>query len=115
MQEDYNSGSSMIEWLTVLLPVLSSVVTWWVMRKKRKNDFLADLQSSIDLLSDKYNSSLQDLIIVKEQNAKLMIAQDQMKNQIETLSKENAALKETIDELNTRLTGVKTITRTAKQ
>lgn len=112
MQEDYNNGSNMIEWLTLILPVLSSVVTWWVMRKKRKNDFLADLQSSIDLLSDKYNTTLQELVVLKGQNAQLMIAQDELKAQIEALSQENAALKDTIDELNTRLTGVKTITRT---
>ena len=112
MQEDYNNGSNMIEWLTLILPVLSSVVTWWVMRKKRKNDFLADLQSSIDLLSEKYYTTLQELVVLKGQNAQLMMAQDELKAQIEALSKENAALKDTIDELNTRLTGVKTITRT---
>jgi len=114
MDNNYNGGSSfdIYQVLTVALPVLSSVITWFVARKKRKNDFLADLQSSIDLLSEKYNAALQELVTVKEQNSKLLIAQNEMKEQIDNLTKENETLKNTVDELNDRLSNVKTITRT---
>lgn len=114
--ENYNNGGSsfdIYQLLTVLLPIVSSVVTWYVARKKRNNDFLADLQRSIDLLSGKYNEALEELVAVKEQNSKLLIAQQEMKFQIAELKRENGVLKGTIDELNKRLEGVKTITRKA--
>lgn len=113
MDNNYNGGGfDIYQVLTVTLPVISSLVTWFVARKKRKNDFLADLQSSIDLLSSKYNDALKELVTVKEQNSKLLIAQNEMKEQISNLTKENETLKNTVDELNERLSNVKTITRT---
>jgi len=113
--DNYNNGSGtdIFQWLTILLPILSSAVTWFVARKKRNNDFLSDLQSSIDLLSEKYNAALQEIVIVKEQNSTLIITQKEMKLQIAELKRENGVLKGTIDELNKRLEGVKTITRKA--
>lgn len=113
--DNYNNsggGFDVYQLLAITLPVVSSVVTWFVARKKRNNDFLADLQASIDLLSEKYNDSLRELIEVKAQNSKLLIAQNEMKEQIENLTKENETLKSTVDELNERLSNVKTITRT---
>ncbi|MFV0403646.1 MAG: hypothetical protein ACK5KV_06820 [Bacteroides graminisolvens] len=112
--DNYNGGSSfdIYQILTIILPVVSSVVTWFVARKKRKNDFLADLQTSIDLLSEKYNNALRELVEVKEQNSKLLVSQNEMKQQIALLTQENLTLKRTVDELNERLSNVKTITRT---
>lgn len=114
--ENYNNGGSsfdIYQLLAITLPVVSSAVTWIVARKKRNNDFLADLQNSIDLLSDKYNATLRELVEVKEQNSKLLISQKDMQVQMIELKRENGELKSTIDELNERLSGVKTITRKA--
>ncbi|MFA6729077.1 MAG: hypothetical protein WCS17_12815 [Prevotella sp.] len=111
--EDYNSGTSFSTYLAIILPVVSSVVTWWVARKKRNNDFLAELQDSIDLLSQKYNDALQQLVEVRGQNSELLISQKEMKVQMDELKRENSVLKKTIDDLNERLSNVKTITRRA--
>ena len=42
--------------LTYALPsgFLAGTVTWLVSRRKRRNDMLADMQRSIDLLCEKY-------------------------------------------------------------
>lgn len=115
MLMDSYSGSSfdIYQLLALTLPVASSAVTWLVARRKRDNDFLADLQKSIDLLSEKYNNALQEIVMVKEQNSQLLITQKNMQYQIAELKRENGELKSTIDELNERLAGVKTITRKA--
>ena len=46
--------------LTYALPsgFLAGTVTWLVSRRKRRNDMLADMQRSIDLLCEKYNDVL---------------------------------------------------------
>lgn len=94
------------------LPPITSVVTWFVTRKQRNNAFLSDLQASIDLLSDRYNAALEELVKVKEQNVQLITNQNELKAQIQEMAKENNMLKDTVDELNKRLEGIKTITRT---
>lgn len=94
------------------LPPVTSAVTWFVTRSQRNNTFLSDLQASIDLLSDRYNAALEELVKVKEQNVQLMTNQNELKAQIQEMSKENNILKNTVEELNKRLEGIKTITRT---
>ena len=37
----------------VLLPTVTGTIGWLAGRRKQKNDFLAEMQSSIDLLSEK--------------------------------------------------------------
>ena len=72
-------------------PVLTAVAGWFAGRKKQNNDFLSDLQASINLLA--------------EENKKLMA-------EVVELRKENAKLRIEVEELNARLENVKTITRT---
>lgn len=76
----------------IILPVLgsstvSSILTYVVARRKRKNDFLSELQKSIDLLSEKYGAVLRENILLKEDNAKLLASQKEMSTKIDTLNK----------------------------
>jgi predicted RNase H-like nuclease (RuvC/YqgF family) len=77
-----------------ILPYLASAITgiagWFGGRSRQKNDFLKDLQESINLLS--------------EENKKLM-------QEVIGLRKENIALRSEVEELNARLQNVKIITR----
>jgi cell division protein FtsB len=86
---------------TDILPYLVSVVTgiagWLTGRRKRKNDFLIELQSSIDLLA-KENAELVEKVIL-------------MNKEIIELRKENAQLRVEVEELNEKLSNVKTITK----
>ncbi len=91
-----------MENLSNILPYLVSVVTaiagWFGGRRKTQNDFLHELQTSIDLLSAK--------------NAELVKQVIALNSEVISLRKENAGLKVEIEELNKRLENVKTITRT---
>jgi hypothetical protein len=77
---------------TYLAPVLTGVAGWLGGRRKKNNDFLGDLQASIDLLAEKNKILMEEVIKLREENAKLRID---------------------IEELTRKLEGVKTITRKA--
>jgi len=104
--------------LTILTPyvlsILSVIVGWFIGKRKRNNDFISELQASIDLLSEKYTETLKELISVKKQNAELMINQNSMALDMKELRTENAGLKREIEDLTTKLQDVKIITRQAK-
>ena len=91
---------------------LGSVATWWSTRRKRDNDFIADLQDSINLLAETNKTLLAELVEVKKQNAQLVVNQEKMKNEIGLLRDENKSLREMVSDLNEKLENVKTITRT---
>lgn len=86
----------MTDWVGILgyvLTPIASVFTWIVSRSKQKNDFLKELQSSINLLAS--------------ENKKLML-------EVLALRKENVELRSEVEELNRRLNNVKTITKYEK-
>ena len=61
--------------LTYALPsgFLAGTVTWLVSRRKRRNDMLADMQRSIDLLCEKYNDVLQENVTLRREKADWLI------------------------------------------
>ena len=75
--------------LTWALPsgFLSSVVTWLVTRRQRNNDFLASLQKSIDLLTEKYTETLNENVRLQADNAHLLANQKVMEEKIDALNK----------------------------
>lgn len=90
-----------IKWIVeVLVPIVSAIVGYIVGKRKRDNDFISDLQTSINLLSEK--------------NAELIEKVIELNDQVVSLKRENAELKAEIASLNTKLDGVKTITRVKK-
>lgn len=96
-------------WATII-PYIVSVVTgvagWLVGRRKQRNDFLSDLQASIDLLADKNKTLYEEVLRLRQENALLG-------TKVSELAAQNAQLKTEIEELNGRLANVKTITRKA--
>ena len=97
--------------LTYLAPALTGVVGWLAGNRKRKNDFLTDLQASIDLLAEKNKQLLSELVTLRGENAELLANQVLMQSQIVELHSENGKLREEIEQLNTMLANVKTITK----
>ena len=91
-----------MEILSTILPYIVSIATFvaglFTGRRKRNNDFLADLQKSIDLLSAK-NKELVDEVVT-------------LRGEIVKLKSENAALRNEVEELNDKLSNIKTITKT---
>jgi len=66
---------------------LSSVVTWLVTRRQRNNSFLASLQESIDLLTEKYTKTLDENVRLQADNAHLLANQKVMEEKIDALNK----------------------------
>jgi hypothetical protein len=84
---------TLITALGYVMTPIASVLTWIVSRKKQRNDFLRDMQASIDLLAN--------------ENKKLM-------EEVVALRKENMKLREEVEELNRKLENVRTITKKYK-
>lgn len=87
--------------LIQILPYLVSIGTFIVGLftggRKRRNDFLCEMQKSIDLLTS--------------ENAKLVAKVIDLNKEVIDLRKENKILRNEIEELSKKLENVKTITR----
>lgn len=99
-------------WLELLITALGSgsltgIITWLFSKRKRNNDFIAELQGSIDILSRNYTETLNRLVEVQRQNVELLTNQDtltrevvKLNKEIEKLKNENKSLIQKINELN---------------
>lgn len=65
----------------------SSMVAWFFAHRKQKNDFLSELQKSIDLLTEKYTETLNENVQLKADNAKLLANQQVMEGKIDSLTR----------------------------
>lgn len=79
--------------ITTVVTIATNICTYFVTRRKKKNDFIENLQSSIDLLSERYTKTLNELVTVRETNLQLttkvnelIIENKQLKNEIASLS-----------------------------
>jgi cell division protein FtsB len=99
--------------LTYILPLITTAIGWFVSRfverRKRNNDFISELQKSIDTLVEKYTTTLNELIEVKGQNADLILGQKKLESELHQLKAENTKLREQITQLNTMLENIKSI------
>ncbi len=84
--------------LTFALPggFLGSVFTWIFSRRKQNNDFLKELQSSINLLSGENKKILEENIQLRRENIDLKANQEEMLVRIDRLTKEVERLRRTI-------------------
>lgn len=99
-------------WTDILITAIGSgsvtgLLTWLFSKRKRNNDFIAELQGSIDILSKNYTETLNRLVEVQRQNVELLTNQDaltreveKLNKEIEKLKKENTSLICKINELN---------------
>lgn len=133
-----------IKWLAeyIIIPAVVWFVGFIIGRRKKDNDFLAELQNSIDLLSTKNKELLAETIKNNESIVQLTLEKGELMAEItavrkensllnammEQISKENGELKkemecwkteaqnlaEQVASLTDKLDGVKTITRVKK-
>ena len=92
-------------WMQILafaLPggFLGSVFTWIFSRRKQNNDFLKELQSSINLLSGENKKILEENIQLRRENIDLKANQEEMLVRIDRLTKEVERLRKTIGKRN---------------
>ena len=86
---------------TYIIPLFTAAVGWLVGSRKRKNDFLKDLQASIDLLSSENRKLLADITAVN--------------SEIVAVRKENAELKASVDRLRTENSQLKVEVRQLRE
>ena len=94
-----------------LLPVVTAIAGWMTGRRKKKNDFLSELQSSIDLLSSKNTDLLKQVMSLNETVVKLTNENAALKAEIKAVRQENKEMSDELSRLREKLDGVKTITR----
>ncbi len=72
---------------------LGAVVSWIVGRRKRNNDFLTEMQRSIDLLSEKYNAVLQENVALRQEKAEWLVLQQTLLTKVDYLTREVEGLR----------------------
>jgi len=90
------TSSQFSEVTNLLIPAVAGAIGWLAGRRKQKNDFLAELQSSVNMLSEKNKQQMEELIQLREEN--LMI-----RSELAKLREENKALRSEIETLNKNL------------
>ena len=104
-----------MDWITltgILIAPLTALTAWFAGKRKRSNDFLNEMQKSINKLVAENTKLLDDVLTVKKQNIELLIQNEAMRQKLTTLEQQNALFKKEITVLNHKLENVKTITRT---
>ena len=91
--------------LQFAVPIGTFVAGLFTGRQKKNNDFLAELQKSIDLLSAKNKELVHEVVNLRGETV-------QLKSEVVQLKSENAALRREVEDLNAKLANIKTITRT---
>jgi hypothetical protein len=97
-------GVNMIEFSGYILSALTGFAGWFAGRRKTRNDFISELQNSINLLAEENNKLLAEMLAVKKQNVQLLL-------KVESIEHENGKLKAELEELGVRFKNIKTITR----
>ena len=72
-----------------ILPYIVSVITgitgWLTGKRKQNNDFLKDLQASIDLLAEKNKQLMEEVVQLRQENAKLRIEVEELSRKLENV------------------------------
>ena len=115
--------------IDIALPAATAVAGYFTGRRKRDNDFLSELQASIDMLSAKNREHMDEVIklrsqivTLREENLELTKAQERilkenaaLQEEIRCLREENAKQSRLIEDLQHQLAGVRTITKVKQQ
>ena len=88
---------------TYIIPLFTATVGWIVGSRKRKNDFLKDLQASIDLLSSENRKLLADITAVNSEIVAVRKENEELKASVNRLCTENSQLKDEIRQLREQI------------
>jgi len=87
-----------------LVPTATAVAGWLAGKRKRRNDFLKNMQDSIDLLSKENKRLIEDLTTVNREVVALRKENGELKYSVDQLCRENAQLKDIVRNLQERIT-----------
>ena len=84
---------------TTILPIITAGIGWLFGRQKRRNDFLQDLQASINLLSAENKRLLEEITNANAEIVAVRKENEELKASIDRLCAENSQLKDEIRQL----------------
>ena len=87
-----------------LVPMITAAAGRLAGKRKRRNDFLKNMQESIDILSLENKRLIEDLTTVNREVVALRKENGELKTSIDQLCKENAQLKTEVQDLRKQLT-----------
>ena len=88
---------------TYIIPLVSAAVGWIAGSRKRRNDFLKDLQASIDLLSSENRRLLADITAVNAEIVAVRRENEELKASVDRLCSENSQLQEEVRQLREQI------------
>ncbi len=88
---------------TYIIPLFTAAIGWLVGSRKRKNDFLKDLQASIDLLSSENRKLLADITAVNSEIVAVRKENEELKASVDRLCTENSQLKDEVRQLREQI------------
>lgn len=86
-----------------IIPLFTAAIGWLVGSRKRKNDFLKDLQASIDLLSSENRKLLADITAVNAEIVAVRKENEELKASVDRLCTENSQLKDEVRQLREQI------------
>ena len=84
---------------TCIIPLFTAAVGWIVGSRKRKNDFLQDLQASINLLSAENKRLLGEITNANTEIVAVRKENEELKASVDRLCTENSQLKDEVRQL----------------
>lgn len=88
---------------TIIIPLITGIAGWFAGSRKRRNDFLGDLQASIDLLSAENKRLLADITTCNKEIVAVRRENEELKASVDKLCAENALLKDEIRQFRDRV------------
>ena len=96
--------SEMLQFIgTYIIPLVSAAAGWLAGSRKRRNDFLKDLQASIDLLSSENRRLLADITAVNAEIVAVRKENEELKASVDRLCSENSQLQEEVRQLREQI------------
>ena len=88
---------------TYIIPLLTAAIGWIVGSRKRKNDFLKDLQASINLLSAENKRLLGEITNANAEIVAVRKENEELKASVDRLCTENSQLKDEVRQLREQI------------
>lgn len=92
-----------IDWIALIgyiIAPISGVASWLAGRRKSNNDFLRDMQESIDLLVEKNKVLIKEITELRDENSKLI-------SQVKALSNDNIQMRREVEHLSGKIRNLK--------
>lgn len=87
-----------------LVPIITAAAGWLAGKRKRRNDFLKNMQESIDILSMENKRLIEDLTNVNREVVALRKENGELKYSVDQLCRKNVQLKTEVQDLRKQIT-----------